>query len=339
MRKTFRPSLLIAVCCLAALLSCDTGRDRIFKKSRILMDTLVTITVVSESNEKAEKAIDRAFSEIEQIEKLSSFFCPGSDVSRINNAAGISPATVSPQIIDVLNKAEYVSKTTGGAFDATIGPLISLYDFRRRIRPEEDAIRTNLSLVNYRDLIINGEKAEVFLKRKAMRLDLGGIAKGYAADRAAEVLKRDGIRSGLVAVAGDIRTFGRKPDGSPWKIGIRHPRAKDGEDDVMATIELSDMAVSTSGDYERFFLSEGIRYHHLLSPVTGHPARGCRSVSVIAGESALADAFATGVFVLGPEEGMKVLERAGLDGVIVDSLGNNRTTPGIRGKIEVKKAS
>lgn len=303
------------------------------------MDTLVTITVASGSKDKAEKAIDKAFLEIEKLEKLSNFFSPDSEITRINKSAGISEVKVSSDILDLLNKALYVSENTGGAFDVTIGPLISLYDFHENIHPEQSAIKKNIALVNYKGLLIDRDKSTVFLRKNGMLVDPGGIAKGYAADRVVDVLKQNGISSGIVAVAGDIKTFGHKPDGRPWKIGIRHPRAKDGEDDIMATIELSDMAISTSGDYERFFVSEGIRYHHLLSPKTGHPVRECRSVTVITKEGASADAFATGVFVLGPEEGMKVLKKMRFEGVIVDSGGNLHTTPGIRGKIEFKKSS
>jgi thiamine biosynthesis lipoprotein len=183
-----------------------------------------------------------------------------------------------------------------------------------------------------------------------MLIDLGGISKGYAVDKAVETLKRNGINSGLVSIAGDIKAFGLKPDGKLWRIGIRNPRipstpplGKEGKggflDDIMATIELSDMAISTSGDYERCFILDGKRYHHLLSPKTGYPAEGCQSVSVITKEGAFTDAFATGVFILGPEKGLKVLEKMGFDGIIVDSQGEVHTTPNIRGKIEFKQTS
>jgi thiamine biosynthesis lipoprotein len=330
---------LLLITFLVTLSSCSTDKDRIFKKSRIFMDTLVTITVVSGSEDNAENAIENAFQEIARLEKLTNFHSTDSEVTQINKSAGISRVKVSPDVLDVLNKALNVSENSGGAFDITIGPLISLYDFRKKIRPAESSIEKNIPLVNYKELSIDGNKTEVFLRKKGMLIDLGGIAKGYAADKAVEVLKKNGIGSGIVAVAGDIKTFGHKPDGSPWKIGIRHPRAKEGEDDIMATIELSDMAISTSGDYERFFFLEGIRYHHILSPKTGHPARECRSVTVITKEGASADAFATGIFVLGPEEGMQVLKKMGFEGIIVDREGNLHTTPGIRGKLEFKKSS
>jgi thiamine biosynthesis lipoprotein len=345
---------------LTFLSTCAPYKEKIYRKSKILMDTLVTITVVSNSQDSAEKAIDSAFSEIEKLEKLTNFFSSESEVSLINKNAGISGVKVSPDMLDILEKALLVSEKTNGAFDVTIGPVMTLYDFYKKIRPEQGAIKKNLPLVNYRELIIDKNKSTVFLRKKGMLIDLGGIAKGYAADKAVETLKINGIHSGLVSVAGDIEAFGLKPDKRPWKIGIRSPRIpttppipplprvgkrgvkgdKEGfSDDIMATIELRDMAISTSGDYERFFILDGKRYHHILSPKTGYPAEGCQSVSVITKNGVFTDAFATGVFILGPERGMKILEKMGFDGVIVDSQGKVHITPGIRGKVEFKRAA
>jgi thiamine biosynthesis lipoprotein len=150
-------------------------------------------------------------------------------------------------------------------------------------------------------------------------------------------LKKQGITSGLVAIAGDIKAFGRKPDGKPWQIGIRNPRGTDQDDDIMATLPLSDMAISTAGDYERFFLIDGMRYHHILNPKTGYPAGGCRSVTVTAKDGVFADAFDTGIFVLGLDKGMKVLEKLRFDGLIVDSKGIIHFTAGMREKVAIKK--
>ncbi len=348
---TFYFSLFTFLC------ACTPQKEKIYRKSKILMDTFVTITVVSNSENSAGKAIDNAFSEIERLEKLSNFFSSESEVSRINKNAGILEVKVSPDILDILDKALYVSEKTEGAFDVTIGPVISLYDFHKKIKPEESAVKKNLSLVNYRELIIDRNKSAAFLKKRGMLIDLGGISKGYAADKAVETLKRNGINSGLVSIAGDIKAFGLKPDGKLWRIGIRNPRIpstpplekvgttrnREGKggfsDDIMATIELSDMAISTSGDYERCFILDGKRYHHLLSPKTGYPAEGCQSVSVITKECAFTDAFATGIFILGPGKGLKVLEKMGFDGIIVDSQGKVHTTPNIRGKFEFKRTS
>jgi len=331
--------LLIILLLTTLLCSCTTQRESIYRKSKILMNTLVTITVVSTSEDTAEKAMDKAFSRIEKIEKLSDFYSPDSEIALINGKSGISEVRVSPDILELLGKARSVSDNTEGSFDITIGLVISLYDFHKKIKPEDREIRRNLHFVNYRDLSIDRAKSTVFLREKGMLIDTGGITKGYAADKAAEILKQQGIHAGLVAVAGDIKAFGLKPDGKPWKIGIRNPAAGRTEDDIIATVELTDMAISTSGDYERFFFLNGKKYHHLIDPKTGYPATACRSVSVIAKDGIFTDSFATGVFVLGPEKGLKVLEKMGFEGIIIDSRGKTHLTPGVRGKVEFKRTS
>ncbi|HXX56794.1 MAG TPA: FAD:protein FMN transferase [Thermodesulfovibrionales bacterium] len=332
---------LIAVLCLlmTLLISCSRGRERVFRKSKILMDTIVTISVAAESEDKAEKAIESGFAEIDRLDRMLSFFSESSELSRINRNAGVAPVSVSPETLEVMQRALYTSAKTGGAFDVTIGPESSQWDFYKKKKPDDDVIRERLSLVDYRQIQINGIKSTIFLPKKGMLADLGGIAKGYAADRAVEEMKRRGIRAGLVAVAGDIRAFGRKPGGSGWKVGIRNPRAKGKDDEIMATMELDDMAISTSGDYERYFIVDGERYHHILDPKTGYPARGCRSVTVVARDGVNTDSFSTGVFVLGPEKGLGVLKEMGFDGVIVDSDGGIETTPGLRNRIEFQRHS
>jgi len=313
------------------------GEEKIYKKSKIMMDTVVTITVVSHSENRAEHAINSAFSEIRRLEELFDFYSLDSDVSRINKHAGLYPVTVSHDTLNVLERAYFVSDKTGGAFDVTSGSLLALYDFSRGIKPQPYSIEKRLPFVNYKAVHIDRKDPGVFLEKAGMLIDLGGIVKGYAADRAVETLKKDGIRSGLVAVAGDIRAFGLKPNGKPWKIGIKNPRAEGKDDDIMATLDLRDLAISTSGDYERFFILEGERYHHIISPATGYPVRTCRSVSIIAGEGVLADAFATGVFVLGPEKGINLIEKMGFSGLIIDQEGAVHVTSDIREKIEFEK--
>jgi FAD:protein FMN transferase len=300
------------------------------------MDTLVTITVVAKTSSEADGAIDKAFQEIGRLEKAANFYSPDSEISLINVNAGRSPVKVSPDIIEILTKARQVYEMTDGAFDMTIGPVISLYDFRNKTKPSDAEVRKNLPLVNFHNLVINRERSLAFLTKKGMLLDPGGIMKGYAAERAAEVLKKLGVPSGIVAVAGDIRAFGLKPDGKPWRVGIRDPMGQ-GEDDIVAVIELRDMSISTAGDYERFFILNGRRFHHLISPKTGYPAEGCRSVSIISPEGALADAYSTGIFILGPEKGLTVLEKTGIDGIIIDEKGILHTTHGIGARLEIKK--
>lgn len=331
-------SFIIAICCLVTVLlsSCSNQKEQVFRKSKVAMDTLVSISVVADSEEKAGRAIDAAFAKVEGLDPKVNFFSLKSEVSLINGQAGVSAVTVSPETLEVISKAIETSGKTGGAFDATVGPESVLWDFSHKKRPNDKSIKDRLSLVDYRGIIVDRDKATVRLSKKGMLLDLGAIAKGYAADKAVEELKRQGIKAGLVAVAGDIKAFGRKPDGSGWKVGIRNPRSEGKGDEIIATIELVDKAVSTSGDYERYFFEDGMRFHHILDPKTGYPARGSRSVTVIAANGVEADSFSTAVFVLGPKEGMKLLEKIGFDGLVVDEAGEIFMTSGLRGKVELK---
>ncbi|MBA3061089.1 MAG: FAD:protein FMN transferase [Nitrospirae bacterium] len=351
---------------LFTLSACSPQKEKVYRKSKVLMDTLITISAVSGSGDKAEKAIDRALSEIEKLDRLLNFFSDNSELSEINRNAGMKAVVVSPETFEIIEKAIYASGKTGGAFDVTIGPEISLWDFHNKIKPEDKAIKKRLPLVNYNNITLNKKSSSVYLKKKGMLIDPGGMAKGYAADRAVEVMKKNGIKSGLVAIAGDIKTFGIKPDGKPWKIGIQNPRPTppspypsptrgeetetlppplmggdkgEGErgfsDEIMATIEMTDMAISTSGDYERYFIVDEKRYHHILNPKTGYPAEECRSVSIIAKDGSVTDPFSTGIFILGAEKGIKLLEEMGIDGIIVDKNGKIHTTQNLRGKLEI----
>jgi thiamine biosynthesis lipoprotein len=305
----------------------------------ILMDTLVTIHVVADSEETADRAMAKAFEEIGKLDTLLNFFSDKSELASINRNAGISGVRVSPETLEVIEKAVYASEKSGGAFDVTIGPEISLWNFFAKKKPDDTTVRERLGLVNYKLIALDREKSTVGLKKKGMLMDLGAIAKGYGVDGAVEALKRQGIKSGLVAVAGDIKAFGLKQDGKPWRVGIRNPRQKGKDDEILATIEIRDMAISTSGDYERFFIIEGMRFHHILDPGTGYPARGCQSVSIMAKDGVSADSFSTAVFVLGPEKGMALLQQLGFEGLIVDNQGKIHVTPGIKDKIEFKKNS
>jgi thiamine biosynthesis lipoprotein len=335
MRQALVASALI-VTALLACTSCTRGKERIYRKSITVMDTVVTITVVSDSKEKAGRAIDRALREMEGLEGLLSFWSAESEIAAVNRMAGAGAVKVSPMTMDVVRKSLYISGRTSGAFDPTIGPVIRLWDFRERKKPGEEALRKALELVDYKKVIAEGD--EVYLGGKGMSFDTGGIAKGFAADVAERVLRRMGIRAGLIAVAGDIKAFGSKPDGGAWQVGIRHPRADGEEEDLLATLDLMDEAISTSGDYERFFIQDGTRYHHLLDPKTGYPAEGFVSVSVIAKEAVLSDGFSTGVFVMGAEEGLELMKEEGLEGVLVYPNGGIYVTDGLKDRVRLSAA-
>ncbi|MBI3592217.1 MAG: FAD:protein FMN transferase [Nitrospirae bacterium] len=322
---------------LLVLLSCSPAKEKLYKETRLSMYTVVSITVAADSEKKAGTAIDSAFKEMERLGRLLNFYADDSEISLVNRNAGIKPVRVSKETLDIIDKALFVAETTDGAFDITIGSVVKLWDFNKKVLPDKDMLKERLKLVGYKNIALDKKDSTVFLKKKEMQIDLGGIIKGYAADKAVDVLKRSGIRSGIVSVGGEVKAFGSKPQGGFWKVGIKNPRQKNDKDEIIATVNLSDMAISTSGDYEKFFEKDGKWYHHLLSPKTGYPVYECQGVSIITRESAFADAFATGIFVLGPEKGMDTLKKLGFDGVIVDSHGNVSVTEGIKDKIELKQ--
>jgi FAD:protein FMN transferase len=328
-------SLLLFLCLLLG--SCSSNKLSTYQKSKPLMDTFVTITVLADSQETAEKAIESSFDVIEKYGNLINFFSDKSELSAINRSAGMHEVRVSPETLDTIEKAVFVSEKSGGAFDPTIGPEIRLWDFIKKVKPSDLEIKKNLPLVNYKNIAIDKGKSTVFLKRKDMLLDLGGIAKGYAADLAVQALKNQGIRAGLVAIAGDIKAFGLKPDNKPWVVGIKNPRQKSSEDEIIAKVSLSDKAISTSGDYERYFIMDGQRFHHLLVPATGQPANSCQGVSVIADKGVMTDGFDNALFILGPEKGLELAGKMGLDAMIIDNKGAIYTTPGLQGKLTVER--
>ncbi|GER94682.1 FAD:protein FMN transferase [Dissulfurispira thermophila] len=321
---------LITTFCLLLSFSCSPNQERLYKETRTSMYTIVSITVSSNSEEKAKEAINKAFNEMDRLARLLNFYSEDSEISMINRNAGNKPVKVSPETLEIIDKAIYTSQNTEGAFDITVGPVVKLWDFKNKAMPDEKLIKAKLKLVGYKNIVVDKEKSMIFLKTKGSQIDLGGIIKGYAADKAVDVLRKNGIQSGIVAIAGDIKVFGKKPDGGFWNIGIQNPRQKSDRDEIIATIGLSDTGISTSGDYERFFIKDGKRYHHLLNPKTGYPAYGCQSATVITKEAALTDAFATGIFILGPQKGMDALKRLGFDGVIIDKDGKIYVTEGIK---------
>ncbi|MEE9543651.1 MAG: FAD:protein FMN transferase, partial [Thermodesulfobacteriota bacterium] len=235
---------------------------------------------------------------------------------------------VSKELFKVVSGAVKVSRMTSGAFDPSWAAMHGLWDFRpdnKRI-PSKEELEKALPLINYKLIELDPDKMTVGLKEKGMAIGLGGIAKGYAVDRAMERLSKMGIRNAIIKAGGDVRVQGRREGGEPWRISIQHPR----EEGVLARLPLSNISISTSGDYERYFMKDSILYHHIIDPETGYPARGCQSVTILAPDTMTSDAFATAVFVLGPEKGLRLVERLnGVEAIIVDASGTTHTSSGI----------
>ena len=279
-------------------------------------------------------AFAQVFREFDRLEALLSIWKPGSDVVRITEAAGRTAVAVSRDTIVVLEAAAQASEWTGGKFDITFGALADIWKFdhdQDDTVPDRRAIEARLPLVDYRFVHVDRAAGTAFISKAGTRIHLGGIGKGYAVDRAAVILRARGLSDFLIQSGGDLYVAGLN-DGAPWKLGIADPRGTGGQ--TFATLELSNGTLSTSGDYERFFIENGIRYHHLLDPDRGTPAAGSRSVTIVADSAMLADVLSTGVFIMGPEAGMALLERLPqVEGVIVSSSNQVLVSSGLTGRV------
>lgn len=308
------------------LTGCDSTGSNLTVREQILMGTSVAISISGTDSEKANRAADLAFREIRRIEQIMSTFIPESEISLINGSSGGEGVLVHPELLFVIREALRYGRLSDGAFDITYKPLSRLWHFEEGSQPPDpEAVLKFLPLVNYQNVLI-GAPGRVSLKNPGMAIGLGGIAKGYAVDRALEVLQQQGIENAIVNAGGDLRAIGRRSVDRMWRIGIQDARDPDA---VMAEIPITNAAAATSGDYEKFFIYQDIRFHHLLDPKTGFPARGCRGVTIICPTTMMADAMATAVFVLGPDRGMALIQSSSdLEGMIVDRDGQILTSAG-----------
>ncbi len=304
------------------------------KRAQMHMGTLVTITSVARNEAAAQAAATAGFSEIHRLEQLLSTWIPTSELSLVNTSAGVKPVRVSPETMTVVRRAIQAGEITNGGFNIAIGPAIEAWSVTEDQRiPTESELGALRPLVNLQAVHVDAGRQTIYLEKAGMRIDVGGIGKGYAADEAVEAMRKAGAVAGVVALSGDIKTFGRLPNGKMFPVGIQHPR-EDGS--VLVWIDLQDEAISTAGDYERFFEREGIRYHHILDPRTLQPARGCQSVTVIAREGIWADGLDTGIFVMGPERGMELVEQLpDVEAVIVDAEGHLLVSSGLKQRIRL----
>ncbi len=281
-------------------------------------------------------AFAEAFREFGRLERLMSVWREDSDLSRVNRAAGDRPVPVSSEVREALAVARQISDWTGGKFDVTFGALSDLWRFDQdqdSSVPDPDQVRRRLPLIDYRRLLVDDRAGTAFLARAGMRAHLGGIGKGYAIDRAVRILRDRGLADFMIQAGGDLYVAGRRGD-RPWRLGIKDPRGPGGQS--FASVELTDSTFSTSGDYERFFIKDGRRYHHILDADTGEPARGCRSVTIAAPRAVLADGLSTGVFAMGPDAGMALIERLpDVEGVIVTDRNEVLISSGLRDRLTI----
>ncbi|MDF2875492.1 MAG: apbE [Sporomusa sp.] len=331
--------ILISSCLMIILvvLSAGCGVGSLFapkpyKETQFLMDTIIDITAYGEGNEAAVKA---AFDEFQRINELTNRFDDNSQVTKINQAAGKAKVQVDADVITMLKLARSRSQQLGGALDVTIGALTELWGVGHKgeFVPSQPEIEAARLLVDYRLLEIDDKERTVFLPKAGMSIDLGAVAKSYANRRAIEVLKAKGIKSALVNAGGEVRVIGTRPDGQPWRVGVQDPRDTEG---LAAKVALTEWdSLETSGDYQRFFIKDNVRYAHILDPRTGSQPREVVSVTIVSKSDSYADVLSTAMFVLGVEKGQELLKQyPGTEAIFITNDGKKVVTPGLAGKIE-----
>ena len=299
-----------------------------YKDARLMLHTLVEIKVYGDN---PADAVNEAFSEIERVNRLLNNYDPESEVSLINTSAGLNEVPVSPETLEALMGAQHYGRLTGGALDITIGPLLELWGFLKEApsletdQPSPKELDKTRKIVDYNSIRLDAIRGNAMLLKTGMRIDAGSFTKGYAVDRAAGILKKAGIKQALITAGGTIMALGKKPGGKSWQVGIRHPR-KQGE--LIGSVPLEDQAISTSGDYERFYQFKDRRICHIIDPRSGQPIEAVQSISVIAPSAMASDALSTALFVLGPKEGLALVNNLlDTEALVVDQKGVQHKSP------------
>lgn len=307
------------------------SKGTLHKKVLRLMGNRFEISVVDDDIAKAEQYIDVAIAEIRRIEKLLTTFADDSQTNRINDAAGIEPVQVDKEVFDIIYRANKISALTQGAFDITYGSIDKRFwnfDTTMTELPDREAAKEAVRLINYRNVILDEQDTSVFLKEKGMRIGFGGIGKGYAAERAKQLLQSQGAKSGIINAAGDLSAWGYQPDGSPWTIGIADP---DSVQHPFSYFNITNMAVATSGSYEKYVMIGGKKYSHTIDPNTGYPVSGIKSVTIICPNAEIADAMTTPVIIMGIKAGLSMINQIkGIACIIIDDNDNIYTSNNIK---------
>ena len=294
------------------------------------MDTTMEITIQGRDEELARQDVEAALGLVRKVESYTSKFKKGSDVWLINEGAGSSAVKVHPGTLEMVERSLELSQLTGGAFDITVAPIVELwgfYDQQYRV-PTQQEIESTKALVDYRDVLVDNANGTVMLARPGMEIDLGGVAKGYTASAVCGLLRDRGVKSGLVNFGGAVGAIGLRSDRKQWVVGIKSPRGD--PEDLLGELKVSNAYVSSSGDYERYFIRDGKRYCHIFDPSTGHQPPDTMSVTVVGPDSMNADILSTALFVLGPQRGLDMLSKAkGYEAVLVDSSGRVESSEGM----------
>ena len=315
----------------------EPPRDHVVERSHDTMGTVIVIKAWGEDDAAIIAAFAEAFAEFDRIDALMTTWREDSEVSRLNAAAGSHKAVpISEELVGVLEAALAASRMTGGAFDVTVGAFSGVWKFDEDndgSLPDDKLVQARRKLVGWRDLVVDRKGKRALLRRKGQRVTLGGIAKGYAVDRVTALLHRRGLADFVIQAGGDMYVSGRRGD-RRWRVGIRDPRGS--RSDFFAMAEIEDATFSTSGDYERFVIKDGKRYHHIIDPRTGYPATRCRSVTVMAKNAVTAEGLTKGIFILGAEAGMKLIEKLpGVEAVIVDADNVVHVSKGLKDRLKI----
>ncbi len=305
MKRRLHTQLALLLAFSILLVSCSKPAPEPESQSFLMLGTVCKITIY---DHPSTEAFDASFARLREIEARMSLHTDTSEIAKVNEEAGIQPVAVSQDTFTVIEEALKIAELSNGAFDPTIGPLVEAWDIGgpNARKPSDDEIASLVKLINYKEVQLNKDTLEVYLPRKGMALDLGGIAKGYAADQVADILRDHGVEQAIVNLGGNVLTLGRKPDGTMWKIGIQDP--EEGRGNYVMIAQLDNTSLVTSGPYERFLEIDGKKYHHILNTKTGYPVDSdFTSVSIITQSSFLADALSTSVFALGYEKGLALV--------------------------------
>ena len=291
----------------------------VFTKSLKLMGNGFQISVVSDNEEWANDRIDAGIEEIRRIEQLLTTYSDLSETALINQNAGILPVKVSQETFNIIERSIRISKITQGAFDISYGSVdkrLWNFDTNMKSLPDKETAKKMVRLINYRNIELDAENTSVFLKEKGMRIGFGGIGKGYAAEKAKQVMQSMGVESGIVNASGDLTAWGYQPNGEQWTIGIANPNSKAA---IFSYMNITNMAVATSGNYEKFILVGGKKYSHTIDPRTGLPVGGIKSVTIISTNAEIADAMATPVMIMGIHAGLDMINQIkDIEAIIID---------------------
>ncbi len=298
-----------------------------FADSRPMMGTEISVRLWHDDPVQGQHLVEQVFAEAKRIDLLMSTYIDDSRISDINRRGADEPVIAGNELFRLIQRSLDISVLTRGAFDITYESVGQHYDFRNRQRPDQATVDASRLLIDYRLVRLDRAMGTVAFAAKGVRINLGGIAKGYVVERGVDMLRIAGVRHGIVTAGGDSRLLGDRR-GEPWMVGIRDPRV-DGE--VAMTLPLADEAISTSGDYERYFEENGVRYHHIISPSTGNPASGVHSATVIGPDAVLTDALSTSVFVMGVDEGLRLIATLpDYESVVIDDQGRIYYSDGLQ---------